>query len=519
VNLFLVASGDLVDFDPPPFFPGREVERWGDRARWIAHGDEYGQVSDDRAVLWSGHPEGRFARVSWDRRSGEWQVDADPMGSYPVYSNGDAISNNPTVLRRSSGLRPEVIASLVGGGWSLSGDPLWDGVSRIDSGLDVAEVVPLLGAGFDVDAAARDLVEVIGALGDWPGRPNVVPLTAGRDSRIVLAAALRAGMDFSANTGGVPGEPDVDVGRALAARAGVPHYLIEDDPHGSLYSHWRQAAELLAFTAGGTATLADAVGFPLGPRPGPLPLWHSGQGGEIARGYYGGVATGSTDDLVPGIYRAFVMRRSHRAELLSDEGQELVRGQIAEFVRSVLGAGAAVEDVPDLFYLLQRMGRWAGPTHGAVEYVRDTTSPLWHRRMLPHLLGLPAAERAREEFHRRMLERLAPELAEVGDWVERRSEMARRVERGTDLARKAGRELRRRARARRPASSVAASPADPFAAVLPEIRDLVLSQPDHVAWTVVDRARAEAVLSSDAVALDEVRRYQVWRLATVFTAT
>jgi hypothetical protein len=509
LNLFVVGAGAAADFSQLPFFPGRSVESWRDSAVWIAHRDEYAEVSDDRVVLWSGHPEGRFARVSWDRRSSDWRVETDPMGSYPVYAAGGLISNNPTLLRTSSSMCPEVIASLVGGGWSLSGDPLWEGVRRIDRPLAPDEVVPLLGAGLDVDAAASDLVDVVGRLASWPGRPNVVPVTAGRDSRLVLAAALRAGVSFSTNTGGLDGEPDVEVGRSLAAAAGVPHSLIADDPFGSLFSHWRRAAELLLLTTGGTASLADAVGFPLGPRPGPLPLWHSGQGGEIARGYYAGSSAA-----VDGLYRAFVMRRPHRHELLSREGEEAVRTAISQWLEPVVDAGALPEDIPDLFYLLQRMGRWAGPTHGAVEYVRDTTSPLWHRRMLPHLLGLPAPERAREEFHRLLLSRLAPELAEVGEWVERRSEVARRVERATDLARKVGRELRRRLRP--PPAAVAA--ADPFAAVLPEIREVVLSQPDHVAWSVLDRSRVESVLSQDAAALDEVRRYQVWRLATVFSA-
>ncbi|MEA2444430.1 MAG: hypothetical protein QOJ12_1722, partial [Thermoleophilales bacterium] len=367
MNLFVVGDGVRADFGEFPFFPERPVRHWGDSAAWIAHDDSYEEVSEDRVVLWSGHQEGRFARVSWDRRSGEWSVEADPMGSYPVYSNGRAVSNNPTLLRGAGSMRPEVVASLVGGGWSLSGDPLWEGVSRIDGGLSAEEVVPLLGAGLDVDAAAAELVDVVGRLASWPGRPNVVPVTAGRDSRLVLAAALRAGVDFSTNTGGADGDPDVEVGRALAARAGVPHSLIEDDRFGGLYSHWQRAAELLLLTTGGTASLADAVGFPFGPRPGPLPLWHSGQGGEIARGYYGG-GDGSAEAL----YRAFVMRRPHRHELLSAEGQEVVMSAISSFVREVSDAGASSEDIPDLFYLLQRMGRWAGPTHGAVEYVRDT---------------------------------------------------------------------------------------------------------------------------------------------------
>jgi hypothetical protein len=525
VNLFVAGSAvdvAAVDLDRLPFFPGRTVQRWscGDAAAaWIAHGDEYAEVSDERLSLWSGHLEGRFARVSWD---GAWRIESDPMGSYPLYGRGTLISNNPSLLRASDAVRPEVVASLVGGGWSLSGDPLWQGVSRIDSGLAPADVVPLLGAGLDVDAAAADLVDVVRLLASWPGRPNVVPVTAGRDSRVVLAAAMRAGVEFSTLTGGVAGQADVDVGRELAAIAGVPHSLIPDDSFGSLLSHWRRAAALLTLTAGGTASLADAVGFPFGPRPGPLPLWHSGQGGEIARGYYASRVRGSTREaLADSLYSAFVMRRAHRAELLSADGEQLVRGKVASFVAGVMDEGAAAEDVPDLFYLLQRMGKWAGPTHGAVEYVRDTTSPLWHRRMLPHLLGLPARERAREEFHLRLLERLAPELLAAPGWPERRPEWQRRVARGRKLAGKVERELKRRARARRPAppAAGAAVAADPFAAVLPEIREVVLDQPGHAAWSVLDRGRVESVLTRDAAALDEVNRYYVWRLATVFAAS
>jgi hypothetical protein len=541
VNLFVVAWSerpfDLAapDLQRLPFFPGREVQTWSSgrgAAAWVAHSDEYAEVSDDRLVLWSGHPEGRFARVSWDRRSQTFQFESDPMGSYPLYSaSRDGvtwISNNPSLLRAGHAVRPEVVASLVGGGWSLSGDPMWEGVRRIDSGLAASEVVPMLGAGLDVDAAASDLVEVTGRLADWPGRPNVVPVTAGRDSRLVLAAALRAGVEFSATTGGAAGEADVDVGRSLASIAAVAHSLIPDDPHGSLFSHWRRAAELLTMTAGGTASLSDAVGFPLGPRSGPLPLWHSGQGGEIARGYYSARVRGeSAGELADSLYSAFVMRRPHRAELLSQEGEQVVRGEISAFVGDVNDAGAAAEDVADLFYLLQRMGRWAGPTHGAVEYVRDTTSPLWHRRMLPHLLGLSARERTHEEFHLRLLDRLAPELAAAPGWPRRRSELARRVAQRRAFLGKVRRELRRRAQAqlaRRPGGGAAAggaepSGADPFAAVLHEIRDVVLSQPSHTAWDVLDRARVESVLTRDAAALDEVTRYYVWRLATVFAAT
>jgi hypothetical protein len=299
---------------------------------------------------------------------------------------------------------------------------------------------------------------------------------------VVLAAALAAGIDFETTTGGEAGHPDVEIGRELARVAGVPWKPIEHDPDGSVTSDWRRAAELLWLTSSGTASLADAAGFPFGPRPGPLPLWHSGQGGEIARSYYGAGADAHV------LYRRFVGRRPGRAEILNEEGTRLVRGQIDAFVAEHSPQGG---DLADLFYLHRRMGTWAGPTHGAVEFVRDTTSPLWSRRLLPDLLGSGG------EFHDEMLRRLAPRLLEVS------------YERPRSLPRKVADELRRRARPR----------PDPFDRILPEIREAVLAQPDHEAWHVLDRPRVEELLGSPAGALDTMSRYYTWRLATVFGPT
>jgi hypothetical protein len=496
VNLFLVggpAEALRSVAERLPFFPGRSVQERGG-AVWIAHSDHY--VSPDGDALFSGRPivwngdsadgrapldpsfwldppvdelDGRYVGVRV--LDGEVTVFADALGAYPVYRREGMVSNNAAVLRGSSSMRMDVLASLLGGGWSLSGDPVWEGVDRIQP------QAPRPRPEFDPDRAAALLTVAVRALADAPGRPSVVPVTAGRDSRLVLAAALAAGIDFETTTGGAPGHPDVEIGQELARVAGVPWKLIEHDPHGSVLSDWRRAAELLWLTSSGTASLADAAGFPFGSRPGPLPLWHSGQGGEIARSYYGERA--DADHL----YRRFVGRRPGRAEILNTDGQRLVREQIDAFAGE-----AAPGDLGDLFYLHRRMGTWAGPTHGAVEYVRDTTSPLWSVRLLPDLLG------SHGRFHQQVLERLAPQLMEVP------------YERPRTLTRKLADELSRR---------VSPKP-DPFDRILREIRDAVLSQPGHDAWHVLDRDRVEELLASRAGALDTMSRYYAWRLATVF---
>ena len=601
VNLFLAGISDagadiaaaeraLHDLlERLPFFDPGRVEAWrsGDGrvvAACVSHSPEqtggvrYSRFEPERMALWSGRPfvwiaeeradgrapldpgfylerpatgwaaqlDGRCTAVRYSR--GELEVYSDPLGSYPVFETDAGgtrwISNNAELLRALAGgrlLEPAVVASVIGGGWSLSGDPLWAGVRRIPRGtiqshaagrsersvdlLPLQRIVPLLGDGFDPDRAAGRLVAAVRALADWPGRPSVVPLTGGRDSRLVLAAALAAGIEFELRTGGEPGEPDVEVARRLAGVAGREHRLIEHDPHGNVESDWRRAAEVVALASSGTASLADAAGYPLGPRDGPLALWHSGQGGEIARAYYGSGEGLDRNGLADRLYRRFVARRPGRIEVLSDEGVRLVQRQLRAFVDEQLDAGVEPADVPDMFYLLKRMGTWAGPGHGCVELVRDTTSPLWTPRLLPDLLGLPAQERSRELFHRRLLERLAPELVDVpferGEgWPEGRSAPRERLSRALTFVRKGADEARRRALGAlaRGSRSEPARSADPFSSILADARDLVLSTDDHPAWPILERDRVERLLSREPASLDAMSRYYVWRLATVFAA-
>jgi hypothetical protein len=397
---------------------------------------------------------------------------------------------------------------------------VWSAVRRVEPGiwtlhpqegesgtelLPAAATAAMCGAGMEPAGAAATLIDSVRALAHWPGRPSIVPVTAGRDSRLVLAAALRAGIDFEAMTGGAPDSPDVLGAAELCRAAGIAHHLAPPDPHGDPWSATAEAARILGLGTSGTASLGDASGFPLGPRPGPPVLWHTGQGGEIARAYYRGAAGGDRDAVVAGLERVFCGRRTGRSEPLAEPGRASVRGAIEAWADARLAAGARVEDLPDLFYLDERMGSWAGPTHGALEWVQDSTAPLWSSRLLAHMLGGSPEQRAAEAFHDAVLRELAPELVDVpyaasakGGWRHK--------------ARRAAQEARRRIA---PAGEGRGDP-DPFEAVVARTRMAATGHPGHVAWQILDRDRVSRLLSSPASALDEMNRHYVWRLATVF---
>jgi hypothetical protein len=536
-------DADLAGFAAElPFYDGRAVQRWttADCAlHWITESDD---GIERGAIAWFGRPivwtddaaDGRaplepgfFAGDHWDELDGRCavlrftggvlEVYSDPMGAYPLYrAEGRGalwIANSPALAARLAGLPerptdPAALASIVAGGWSLSGEPPIAGVRRIAPEwlwrFDAAgeqRVRRLLELDptprpLDVPAAAAALTAATGALADWPGRDSIVPATGGRDSRAVLAAALAAGATFTSRTGGGDGDPDVEIARQLCERAGVPHTVIGAVPGGNRDDDPARAAAILWRLTGGTATLANGAGFPLAPWGEPRPLWHSGQGGETARRVYGDAGD------VDGLMRLFTARRPGRPDLLTADAAALVREELARFLAEA--ADFAPADIPDVFYLRRRMGTWAGPTHAAVEPIRDVTSPLWSRRVAPHLLTGTPDERRHERFHREIVATLAPQFMDFpfqdGTSWNGRPPRANRARR---LTAKVARELRRRRHATTQPDK-GDSPICPAEAIL-----------EHPLMELLERREVEALLALPAEGLDDWRRQQVWRLASL----
>ena len=485
---------------------------------------------------WSDALDGRCVVARYDADAQELEVYVDPLGAYPVYRagvpDGFWISNSAQLLSRLTGrreLEPGVVASLVGCGWSLGGHPIWRGVERLPRGIvrrvrpsgaddrelaPVAELVALFGRGSSPTETAATLVASIRAAADWPGRESIVTVTGGRDSRLVLAGAVGAGIDFVAETTALPHHPgfpetvDVQIARRLCALAGCEHRI--NLPFVGVDFGYRESMAQLVNASAGTVPLGDIGALAAHAS---LRIRHTGHAGELGRV----PSIFAAGDGEAPIMAAAAAERLTAALLPSlprpittAAGNEVITAYMREWTEGHAGLGLSGTDLSNLFYLLERLPNWNAPNQGIYEFTGDSAAPLWGMRMLRHQFGMSSADRRASLITPRVLEALDSPLGPVPY----EAELQRRTFTG-----KVVKELRRRAGARLAAirgRSGALAGAETMAEEMSHVRELVAGRRrDDPIWDVADRDRVVRLISRHPADLPTRNRNQVRRMATV----
>lgn len=488
--------------------------------------------------------DGRLAVVRYEGATGTLEVLTDRLGAYPLFAADGAgmtwFGNTPFAVARASGrmdLDAEALGSFLSIGWSLGGRPIWSGVRRLPRAtlevhrrggravstdlLPARTIAGFFGQAPDMVNAARVLTATVSAQGSWPGRPNVVPISGGRDSRVILAAALAVGLDFSSRTlafpraAGYPETPDVVIGGEVMAAVGRERAVVTPSEEGGL----RWSAHLVRQATHGLISLLETGLIPSYAGGSPLEVIHSGGGGELSRGLLF-LGDDPTDrEVSSSVFRNWVHRVPH--PITRGETLETVARYIGEWVGRHRELGFASSDLPDAFWLFERLQCWLAPPQHLQELSNDTTAPLWSLRMLPFTFAGTSRSRTGEPLHYGLLSELAPGLMRIRfdgispSWPSFPAS-ARHARRQRDLAFKVRREAQRRFEARRRERRGVLDPLLDSAR-----RDVVtaLSSLDgHVAWDVLDRKRTMKLLTRDLYTLDPRSQSTIWRLATVLCA-
>ncbi len=291
-----------------------------------------------------------------------------------------------------------------------------DAVSRLVAGrgIDLRE------AAQKAASQAQDQAATAGRL--WPGSARV-DLSGGRDSRIVAAAAVAAGIDAHFHTSDkTPGE--ADVARELVRLA--PHPLEHRVRHaegesGTPTDPLMERALRLHLLHDGMRHPQKLRGNVKLPRSRPSGASLSGHGGEIAHGFFfktrrdlKRIRRGGAEAIVSRLMRFFAKQH----EAARTDAYDLAREEIAQILAEGSEFGVEGPDLLDWFYLVDRFAHRSGLAAHA-ERVSVFATPAF----IEAAFGLTPEQRIDAVLHREVVSLLVPAWRDVPFFKAERSRM------------------------------------------------------------------------------------------------
>jgi len=352
------------------------------------------EVCTPEATVWSNRPVAAllFAGVRAESDPLAWRRMAAcdwPMGDATPYRGVRSVAAATTIEVNDAGCRSKALDVL--------------------STLIENRREPLSAAGLDATAAAL-VATARSSQGLWPGKP-VLTLSGGRDSRLVAAADLGAGVDVTVRAYGAA-HGEAATARQLVALAPqhVDHEVITPSAQRAgvrrvgAYARARRWHDL-------TEGLRPALYLRnKAPRrlPHHQPALICGVGGEF------GHAPGYPDDVerlerlpLPERMDAFARALEAKVVLprgISDDALRDVDGQVRGVLGHAVERGVVDSKALDWFYADERLRRWgmAGEASGRV-------MPLLVPEFVSAALGLTTAQSRASALHSALIARLVPE--------------------------------------------------------------------------------------------------------------
>jgi asparagine synthase (glutamine-hydrolysing) len=450
--------------------------------------------------------EGVFSALRIDLAAGTVDSRLDALGMAKLFcaqrDGGMVLSNSIDVIRRLLGLTepdPLGVSSMVGFGWAAGGRTLLGDVTIVEGPVTPARATPARTAARPTASeVAERLTALVRSVGAFA--PLTCGLTAGRDTRVVLALAQVAGLDVSYYTSGHEDDTDVVIARDLARELDLRHDVVAP----ALPEDWSAATSAFSSQTDGLASfgiIGDwAERVTSDARVG-LRLW--GAGGEIGRAGNIGLAIPFGAN-APGLRRsAAVQRQILRGKihdfdgLLTPAGVAITKAYLDRFVAERVDEGWRPREVAEAYYAFERVRYWASAGVRRIASATDLWSPFVSRPFMDYCWSLTSAERTVEAPHWRILTHLDPRVRDLPYEYPWRPQAPRRA--FAMIARDVATKTTRTALARRRGTAPAAAP--PFGsewitAGSSDIAEVAAGVPDSPVWDFIDRDQLVARLDA-----------------------
>lgn len=379
-----------------------------------------------------GRPDGRFGFLDVD--GDRVAVSCSCIGSYAVYARRlpggvVAVGNSAALLARippHPGFDDEALEDYLLAGWVFGDRTVWDGIQRLPPGTStVADgrlapsparlIDPALDAAArpvhrDLDVGADLLKQSLEAIAAHRRGPIDLGLSGGRDSRVILAAAVAAGVTPHLYTIAIQEDPaypetgDVVAARRIAAELGLELEVRTVDTTLDQSERW-----LRTLVGGVSAVDATPSCVDVG-RPTSVLL--SGAAVELGWLTYGReLEQASPDDAIGAAIGSWI--HGFPAHLGTDGARERVLARGFAGPRAWHDAGLPSTMLAESVFAFERAAGWGAPTHFAYEPFFDTVAPGWSAELLPLLWSLDPRDRDKDRWRRQMIHLLCPEIEEL----------------------------------------------------------------------------------------------------------
>lgn len=245
------------------------------------------------------------------------------------------------------------------------------------------------------------------------GRVVNVALTAGLDSRVMLAISLNSGVEFQTYTYGHDWKTaiDRDIAQKLAKAHGVRHSLVPRPPlSGGLKARLAEAH----FTSHHASAVPGLVDWFNNPRS----VSMTGNLLEIGRSFFtpnreAGVRPPTTPETMMALHRERMHSRTQ--ERIGAYGEHAWEKRALEafegfFDDSDFAKTVDLIDPFDLFYWEHRMSAWHGASMVERDFYAEPFIPLNARGLFEMMLGIAEPKRIEGAVFYRMIEMVEPEL-------------------------------------------------------------------------------------------------------------
>jgi Asparagine synthase len=393
--------------------------RWGAGAAWAA-GAPGLPVESQAGTIWPGTPAEGSGRATVHARTTTTRVDPVYVAEVPgAVIVSDRAMWAAWTANRLDDHDPLLTCALLNPGFPLGSATPFLGVSAVPpstliqvlsgtasrTAATAAGPRPAHASGARSPGVAVSLVDAVAPLREVT-RPVELSLTGGKDSRLVAAALVKAGVPVRARTHGFADHPDVVIAAEVARVLGIEHDVrVPAAPGQQVDVLGRIRATVLV--ADGMLSAFENVG-----RPDPDAPWTvtaGGHGGELLRGGYAETAAGRR---APGLRAAELLRRLTTRHL-----GLLRRGAAAGYVASLAPWTGALARNPlralDDFYLVNRAGRWSAAARQAYLIRECLVQPLFDERVVLAARAVPLATRTSGGLSRAVLAELCPALTDV----------------------------------------------------------------------------------------------------------